>query len=124
MPDLTEKYYLLELQHWDLEKPLQCSKCCKLGHSSKYCSSSELGCPRCLGNHSLSIESIYIEVPKCTNCDGSQQSTDYNLCPKYVQWAKVLRIVHQENAPFPIAAMELAKLSEVPSVQDLMRLRK
>ena len=26
-----------------------------------------------------------------------------------------LRIAHQENAPFPLAAMELAKLSKVPS---------
>ena len=31
------------------------------------------------------------------------------------QQAKVLRIALQDNVPFPIAAMELAKLSKVPS---------
>ena len=97
------------------EKPLQCSKCFKLGHSSKYCSSSVPGCPNCLGNHSLSTESRCTEVPKCTNCDGRHQSTDHNSCPKYVQRAKVLKIALQENVPFPIAAMELAKRSKVPS---------
>ena len=97
------------------KKPLQCSKCFKLDRSSKYCSSSELEWPNCLGNHSLSRESICTEVPKCTNCDGSHKSAVHNLCSKYVQRAKVLRIAHQENVPFLIAAMELARLSKVQS---------
>ena len=56
--------------------------------------------------------------------EGDYQSTDRNLCPKYVQQAKVLKKAYQENVPFPIAAMELVKLTKEPSFSKINEAKK
>ena len=97
------------------EEPIQCSKCFKLGHTSKYYFSSDTIYPNFLGNHPFSSEIKCTTAYKCINCEGDHQSTGCNLYPKYIPQAKVLRMAYQENVPFPIAAKELANLSKGPS---------
>ena len=62
---------------------LQCTKCCKLGHSSKNCKSDTIYCTFCAGNHSFQNCKVKDDVSKhrCHNCinKSHQQSSDSML---------------------------------------------
>lgn len=56
---------------------LQCSKCCKLGHTSKTCKSEELHCTFCAGNHAYSTCPVKDQDNKhqCYNCMNNTTAT-------------------------------------------------
>ena len=53
------------------EKPIQCTKCMKLGHVSKNCKSTKTQCNICLEEYSHQSCS---SKPKCANCKGDHDS--------------------------------------------------
>jgi len=94
------------------EKPLQCIKCLKLGHSDKYCREDSNICKICLGkDHN---ESNCQFDPICTNCKGKHQSLDKGSCPKYKQRAEILRIAKEQQLPIPFVAMQVPRTPRVP----------
>lgn len=76
-------------------RPLQCHKCCKLGHVSAVCK-SETTCQRCGGSHK--VENCDTAVPlKCPNCSGAHEATSKE-CPKIKEEIRVLRKMVRDNS--------------------------
>ncbi|KAK2702125.1 hypothetical protein QYM36_019255 [Artemia franciscana] len=90
-----------------IEKPIQCTKCMKLGHVSKNCKSTKTQCNICLEEHS---HQSCNSRPKCANCKGDHNSFDKRACPKYLERHQVLKIARKENLPVGIVAKSYSSI--------------
>jgi hypothetical protein len=94
------------------EKPLQCAKCLRLGHTDKYCRDDSKICKICLGkDHN---ESNCQFDPTCTNFKGKHQSLDKGYCPKYKQRTEILRMAKEQQLPIPFVAIQVPRTPIVP----------
>ena len=74
-------------------KVKRCTKCQKLGHGLKSCTSKVTVCSRCGCIHNR--KSCNATTPKCANCNG-KHSAAYGGCPKKYQMRAALRLKSQK----------------------------
>lgn len=86
-------------------KPIQCQKCLKLGHTTKFCSIDARTCIQCNSLHDEQTACLNCE-PKCINCKGPHRSDNKSICPSYKLRTAALKIAEDKSIPFIFAAME------------------
>ena len=77
--------------------PTRCGKCCRWGHSSKYCR-SDIVCSRCSkkGHAQADCEN---EILKCCNC-GGQHNSFSKECPIYMKERKICQLAVDTRVSF------------------------
>lgn len=80
------------------KSPLQCFKCGHFGHSSKFCSQSEV-CLNCAENHETIPTNPCREPSKCVNCQGNHPSR-FKKCPVYEREVNIIRVKTDQNITF------------------------
>lgn len=99
-----------------IEKPWQCFKCQKFGHSAKFCKGKDI-CVICTGSHN------YKDCPskgdntkrKCINC-GGDHTANFSGCQKMIQEKEVQRMRINKNISYR-DAVKLAKRQEQTNIQ-------
>ncbi|KAH8023939.1 hypothetical protein HPB51_019821 [Rhipicephalus microplus] len=84
-------------------KPLQCRKCCKIGHVSAVCTSSAV-CSRCSESHNT--EACQAEHRKCGNCQGPHEASS-KQCPNVKKEMQVLRQLARDGSTHREAAAKV-----------------
>lgn len=78
--------------------PLQCFKCGRFGHSSKYCSQREV-CLNCAESHETVSTNPCRAPSKCVNCQGNHPSR-FKKCPVYEREMNIIRVKTDQNITF------------------------
>lgn len=86
-------------------KPLQCRKCCKIGHVSAVCTSSAV-CSRCSESHNT--EACQAEHRKCGNCQGPHEASS-KQCPNVKKEMQVLRQMARDGSTHREAAAKVRR---------------
>lgn len=86
-------------------KPLQCYKCCKMGHVKGVCRNN-LVCPRCAESHSE--EACRATVLKCPNCHGNHEASSKD-CPRVRNERAVLKRMVRDHSTHREAAATLRR---------------
>ncbi|XP_065312437.1 uncharacterized protein [Dermacentor albipictus] len=86
-------------------KPLQCYKCCKMGHVKGVCRNN-LVCPRCAESHSA--DACRATVLKCPNCHGTHEASS-NDCPRVRNERAVLKHMVRDHSTHREAAATLRR---------------
>lgn len=86
-------------------KPLQCFKCCKIGHVKGVCVNNTV-CPRCSESHSE--DACSADVFKCPNCSGTHKASSKD-CPKMRKEAAILKQMVRDNSTHREAAATLRR---------------
>ncbi|XP_063634840.1 uncharacterized protein LOC134805473 [Cydia splendana] len=76
----------------------QCSKCWKFGHTKARCSSRNVICPKCSGQH----ENCEIEIFQCVNCKGNHMALNRS-CPVYLKEKKIRELMAEFNCTYRVA---------------------
>lgn len=78
-----------------LPSPLRCKKCQKLGHTERFCNTTQ-ACPNCSKNHE-----DYANCPLkpfCVNCSGEHPASS-PTCPKFLQMRAITRAAADKGVP-------------------------
>lgn len=73
----------------------QCSRCWRFGHSTKYCPSKNLICPKCSGHHVNCDTKDF----KCVNCSGEHMALA-RICPIYLKEKRLRDIMSEYNCTY------------------------
>lgn len=73
----------------------QCSRCWKLGHTTKRCPSSKIVCPKCGQNHANCEAKSF----KCVNCNGSHMALA-RICPTFLKEKRLREIMAEYNCTY------------------------
>ncbi|XP_026499323.2 uncharacterized protein LOC113403103 [Vanessa tameamea] len=73
----------------------QCSRCWKLGHTSKRCSNTNVVCPKCGDNHPNCDTTMF----KCSNCGGQHMSL-LRSCPAYRKEKRLRELMAEFNCTY------------------------
>lgn len=73
----------------------QCSRCWKLGHTTKRCPTNKISCPKCGDNH----VNCDIKKFKCVNCKGNHMAL-VKSCPEYLKEKKIREIMAEFNCMY------------------------
>jgi hypothetical protein len=79
-------------------KPLQCAKCCHMGHFINECRRKTLQCAYCTGGHIIAdcpVQPQEDSSPTCILCSNGHMATSKD-CPVYADQVQRIR-----NSPFP-----------------------
>ena len=116
-PQITQQIFLFgqpKAHKAYKDKPIQCKKCHRLGHTYKHCKTTINKCIVCQEEH----ESNDCKAqPKCINCNGPHHSDNRRLCPKYRERLNIIRMAEIKNIPIPFAAQQVSKYNKpaIPS---------
>lgn len=99
---IAAKNFPLALLRW---RPIQCTKCWTLGHSSRLCRNG-VRCKICSLSHDLS--SNCTSPPKCINCKSKDHPSDSRNCHSYLQKQKILDYAQKHGLSFHCAKSALA----------------
>jgi hypothetical protein len=88
-------------------KPMQCSKCHRIGHTVTHCN-FPARCPSCGGSHppAANCES----KAKCLNCQKDLHLTGSPLCPAYISHSNALKFARANNVSIFEAKQRLSTL--------------
>lgn len=77
----------------------QCSRCWKLGHISRFCSSKNIICPKCGGAH----ENCTTKIFKCVNCAQNHMALERLKCPIFLKEKKLREIMSEFRCSYRTA---------------------
>lgn len=90
-----------------IQRPIQCFKCLKYGHTSRFCRNSNNAlCENCGGNHIGECKA----PPFCIYCKVNHRSTDQNNCKEFQRQMNIKLLMSSENISFSEAQYNLNKL--------------
>ena len=88
-------------------KPMQCSKCHRIGHTAARCK-FPARCPSCGGSHSPAANCE--SKAKCLNCQTDLHLTGSPLCPAYISHLNALKFARANNVSMFEAKQRLSTL--------------
>jgi len=97
-PEVINAEYLRLKVDTYYPSPMRCTKCCRWGHSSTNCHSSEYSCAFCGKKGHKQID-CKAEKPKCLNCKGEHSAT-HKGCPNYLRELKACHLTVDANLTF------------------------
>ena len=88
-------------------KPMQCSKCHRIGHTATRCN-FPARCPSCGGDHPPAVNCD--SKAKCLNCQSELHRTGSPLCPAYISHWNALKFARANNVSMFEAKQRLSTL--------------
>jgi len=89
--------------------PIRCSKCFKLGHTSKNCH-GKVVCDRC-GTGGHQIEQCVTNTLSCRNCKGAHHSSS-KQCPIFIEEKSICRIKVDNGLTFKEARIQFSQVPQ------------
>lgn len=114
LPNYVSLYFeRREVEHF-VERVIQCRKCGKYNHKTKFCK-SEGRCLQCAGSH---LTETCTTVPQCINCGQSHLATDKEHCPTYQLENNILKTVSE----LPVSKYQAKQIVKgTTSYADILR---
>ncbi|KAI5638401.1 hypothetical protein NE865_09035 [Phthorimaea operculella] len=91
----------------------QCSRCWKLGHTAGRCTSKNIVCPKCSGEH----ENCTVKVFKCVNCSQNHMALERRKCPVFLKEKTIRELMSEFRCSYRMALLMYVK-PESPLIQN------
>lgn len=104
LPEYVTLHYVRCKVEPFIPKVLQCSKCLRYGHSTKFCKSASGRCNMCGEDSHETQDCTKDPPPKCVHCKGEHKSYVDNkknaVCPEYKKQEEIKKVMTLENKTF------------------------